>query len=439
MDSRWQLVLGTLGEEDAPFGQGSLVRFRERMVAHDLDRKLVDRTVALAKASGAFGWQKLKAALDSSPLLGAGRVEDTWNLLGRAIRRVVDAVCVATGREFESVVDDAQLDLLDGPSLKAALDINWDEPGERNQALTRLVDQAVALQRWVIDNVREQAERPPVSTELELLEALIAQDIEPDPSDPSGTRVRIRQGTAKDRIPSVGDPEMRHGRKSRSKKFVGYKRHVASVPGANLIVGAEVLPANVPEHRAVPRLVEDVGRHGDLQTVAVDRGYLHVEAVDFLSERGIDVECKPWRSSNRQRFSKDEFDIDLEARQVSCPAGQTATYLMSASTRRGTARFNADTCNRCELKAQCTASKLGRTVSIHALEPLFVRLREMKATPAGRDVLRERVDVEHALARVGRIQGPKARYRGARKNTLDVRRAAAINNLQTIQRLRQAA
>ena len=59
---------------------------RERLMAHDLDRKLVSRTVELAKASGKFGWQHLRAALDSSPLIGAGRVEDTWNLLGRTMR-----------------------------------------------------------------------------------------------------------------------------------------------------------------------------------------------------------------------------------------------------------------------------------------------------------------------------------------------------------------
>src|SRR5687768_12646166 len=29
-DRRWQLVLGTLGQEKAPFGQGTLVRFRVR-------------------------------------------------------------------------------------------------------------------------------------------------------------------------------------------------------------------------------------------------------------------------------------------------------------------------------------------------------------------------------------------------------------------------
>jgi IS5 family transposase len=40
---------------------------------------------------------------------------------------------------------------------------------------------------------------------------------------------------------------------------------------------------------------------------------------------------------------------------------------------------------------------------------------------------------------VDHIQGPKARYKGIRKNTLDVRRVAAIVNLQRIARLAHAA
>jgi hypothetical protein len=55
MDKRWQLVLGCLGATKAPFSQGVLVDFRERMVAHDLDWKLLDRTVELAKRTGKFG------------------------------------------------------------------------------------------------------------------------------------------------------------------------------------------------------------------------------------------------------------------------------------------------------------------------------------------------------------------------------------------------
>lgn len=59
--------------------------------------------------------------------------------------------------------------------------------------------------------------------------------------------------------------------------------------------------------------------------------------------------------------------------------------------------------------------------------------------PEGRAHLRHRTTVEHSLARIDQIQGPKARYKGTRKNTLDLRRVAMVANLQRLARLGKAA
>jgi len=65
--------------------------------------------VALAKQTGRFGWQTVRAALDSSPLLGAGRVQDTWNLIGRALGTVATCAAKAVGRPRAAVVREAAL------------------------------------------------------------------------------------------------------------------------------------------------------------------------------------------------------------------------------------------------------------------------------------------------------------------------------------------
>ena len=86
VDLLWQMALDCLGATKAPFSQGSLHDFRQRLIAHDLDRRLLERTAELAKETGAFDYKKipktLRVAADSKPLQGAGRVEDTINLLG---------------------------------------------------------------------------------------------------------------------------------------------------------------------------------------------------------------------------------------------------------------------------------------------------------------------------------------------------------------------
>lgn len=82
MDRRWQLVLDCLDTEQAPFSKGTLVAFRQRLIAGQIDRRLIERTIEIASQSQEFGPRALRAALDSSPLWGTGRIEDTYSSVG---------------------------------------------------------------------------------------------------------------------------------------------------------------------------------------------------------------------------------------------------------------------------------------------------------------------------------------------------------------------
>jgi hypothetical protein len=433
MDKRWQLALNCLGAKKAPFSQGLLPQFRERMIEHGLDKKLLDRTVELAKRIGKFGWQHLKVALDSSPLLGAGRVLDTWNLIGRALSTVVTCAAKATGRTRDEVLVEADVTVLSQPSLKVALDIDWDDDAQRADALERLLKEVDRLEKWVATYAATQAAEPPLREALVALRRVLAQDLEPDPT--TGQR-RIRRGVAKDRMPSLGDSQMRHGRKSKKHPFNGYKRHFVKVLEPDIIAAAEVLPANQPEQDALGPLVDEVERHGPLQECFLDRGYLGSPRVSQLRSKGVIIRCRPWPSRNRGRFAKDVFDIRLAEHRVVCPAGESAKI----SSVSNIARFPDETCTRCKLRSRCTIAKhRGRTVTIHPQEPLLIELRHATKTRQGRAELRRRITIEHSLARIVQIQGVRARYKGTRKNTLDARRTAALVNLQAIQRLREAA
>ncbi len=427
-DLRWKLVLGDLGKEKASFGQGSLVRFRMRMIEHNLDQKILDRTVELAKKTCGFGWQHLKATFDSSPLRGAGRVEDTWNLIGRAIKNVVHAICVALDVDETKVIEETQLTCIRGPSVKAILDIDWDDPAQKHEALQTLLAEAERLTEWIQEYALPQAQEPPLKEALDDLVQVIEQDLEPDPD---GNGMKVAQGVAKDRMPSLGDKEMRHGRKTRTKPFTGYKRHIVRAIGMDVILGGVVRPANEPEHLATQKLLEDVNRHGHPSELYFDRGYLASSVIQDFVKDGGEIYCKPFQSNNRGYFTKDAFEIDLEQKQVTCPAGEVVEF--KSGGRK--AQFSPTSCNVCTLLDQCTRSKNGRTISIHQQEDTLMRLRARKKTPEGRDKLRKRIVVEHSLVGISRIQGPRARYVGERKNTMDLRRASVICNLQYVQRV----
>jgi IS5 family transposase len=432
VDPRWQLALGCLGAARAPFSQGALVAFRDRLIAHDLDKRLLDKTVALAKARGGFGWQHLRAALDSSPLLGAGRIEDTWNLLGRALATVVTCAAQTLRLPRPQVVRAAGLTLLDAPSLKAALDIDWQDATAQADALARLLAEVDRLEAWVAAQAA-LADAPAVHAALTTLHQVLTQDLEPDPT--SGHR-RIRRGVAPDRQPSIGDPAMRHGRKTKVRTFTGFKRHVVTLVDAGVIVDAVVRPANEPEHATLAQVLPAVTAQGSLRELFIDRGYLASPAIAALDAAGVAIRAKAWTSRNGDRFPKSAFTIDLTAGRITCPAAQTVPLPPGAAT----VHFPATTCQPCPRRAACTsARRRGRSIAVHPQEALLQTLRTAQQDPAGRARLRTRTTIEHTLARVQQVQGPRARYKGLRKNTLDLRRIAVVTNLQRVARLPAAA
>jgi Transposase DDE domain/Transposase domain (DUF772) len=436
-DKGWQVVLDVRGNDEPAFGQGTLVAFRERLIAHDMDRRLLERTVELAKQTGMFDYKKLpktlRLAVDSRPLTGAGKVEDTINLLAHAAKKLLAAAAALSGHEAGALASAAGASLLTSGSIKKNLDLEWNDRAQKQAGLDKLLEHVDALEEWVREYLPEQAERPPLSEHLATLEQLRQQDLEPDPSDPSGTKKRIRQGVAEDRRISIEEPEMRHGRKSKTRTINGYKSHIGMDLDTQLIVACAVTPANRPEAEALGPIAADVGCYPERNKVGelyIDRGYLAANETHQMAANDTEIICKPWSSAAGELFSKQDFLIDLKRKQVTCPAGHSEPLELGT-----TVRFPAPTCAACPLRAQCTTAGAdrGRTIHIAPDEPLQQQLRELARTPVGRQRLRRRVPVEHKLAHLARKQGHRARYKGVRKNLMDVRRHSSVQNLERIQ------
>jgi len=431
VDARWQMVLDCLDAEEPLFAQGTLQQFRQRLIRTDMDRRLLERTRELARETKGFDWKKLpkdlRVAVDSRPLEGAGRVEDTFNLLGHAARKIVECVAELTGRDVEDVCRLAGIPLVRCSSIKAGLDINWNDPNQRDQALETLVEQVNSLNRWL------DKKKLTVDELLQSYIAAVAQVREQDLDESVEGAPRIRQQVAQDRRISIEDAEMRHGRKSKSKRFNGYKEHVAADLDSDLIVACAVTPANAPEETATPQLAADM-EHQKLRIaeLSVDRAYINSQLVSDVEERGGAIVCKPWsgRNGRREMFGKVDFKIDMRAKTITCPAGEIESFEPGQVVE-----FDPEACGPCPLRNKCTHSASGgRSVRIAEDEQRQHRLRKLASTKSGRERLRRRTGIEHRLAHIAARKGPKARYRGTRSNLYDLRRAAVIQNLETIQR-----
>ena len=285
------------------------------------------------------------------------------------------------------------------------------------------------LKDWIGSQLAAEMKKPPLKDEIETLAQLMSQDLEPDPD---GGGVKIREGVAADRRVSVEDREMRHGRKSKSKRFNGYKRHIATDLDSGLILSGAITPANRPEDEAAPELKRDIALQGrGIAELNIDRGYIASPLVDEILGAGGQVVCNRWVARNGKSFAKGAFKLNLRDLTITCPAGETERIEFGSVVE-----FDPEACDHCHLRASCTAARAGngRTVAIAENERLQHGLRKLQKTRTGRAKLRERVGVEHKLAHLARRQGRRARYRGMRKNLFDLRRACAIQNFETIQR-----
>ena len=174
--------------------------------------------------------------------------------------------------------------------------------------------------------------------------------------DLTGPVPPLRRGVAKDRRISVRkNSQMRHGRKSRSVLFDGYKRHVLRNLDTGLLPAVGITPANAPEASVTGAITADLDAAGRrLAELHIDRAYL---SSALVRDRGPDLAifCKAWRVRNPGgRFAKDQFTLDFAAGQLTCPAGVSMPFETGK-----TVRFPAGTCAACPLRARCTPSAAG--------------------------------------------------------------------------------
>jgi hypothetical protein len=269
-DKRGQMGLDGLGAQHPPCSRGTLFHFRTRLIAHNLEKTLLARTVALAEQTGGCGARHLRAALDSPPLVGAGRVEDTLTLLGHALRKAVGRAAKALDTSAEVRMADAGLELGGQSSLHAALALDGGAPTARASARRLVLEEVERWTNW-LEQPRLTAHESPRHAVLETIEQRVAQETEPDPEGGPGAR-RLTHHVAPDRRLSVADADMRHGRTRSATTFNGCTAPRVLALDHHRTRAVVVCPANQPDPEAVERLAEEVEQGPGLFQWDIDRG-----------------------------------------------------------------------------------------------------------------------------------------------------------------------
>jgi len=417
-DLRWKVALDLdLASVEAPFAKSTFQAFRVRLTVHRQEGLAFEKSIKAAREAGLLP-QKLRVALDSSPVRGRGAVKDTFNLLSEAIAAVVRSVAKKQAASAKIVGRKAGLARhIEAPSIKGTVVVDWDDDRAVSEFLDGLLadaERAVAL-----------AEQAGYATdEVALLTKVITQDVErPTPEGPP----RIRQGVAPGRTVSVQDPEMRHGHKSNGKVYSGHKAHVAAELESGIITAVTVTAPGEPDGAQVESLVAQTGElsGGSVEQVIGDTAYGTRTALTQASEVEVELVTK-MPAPPEGRHGPGDFQVSPDGKTARCPAG-IASAKMNRRDDGYLHRWSAESCGACTLKPACTRADR-RTLLV---PPDFHerRRRERYArSEEGRALLRQRMAVEHGLGRLKNLGAGTARYFGrAKTHSQWLWTAAAVN------------
>ena len=434
-DLRWKVALD-LPLDFPGIDPSSLSVYRKRLIENGQERYAFDRFVEVGREAG-FIPDKVTLLTDTTWVKGAGAVQDTYTLLRKGVRKLLRALgyhLPGQRRGLSKQVRELVQTYVD-QDRKAQID--WSDPRARVEQLKVLVDDAEA----VLDLAAEQADDAEVREIGWVLTKILGDDLVTDEAgDP-----QIGEGTAPDRIISMTDTQMRHGRKSAARRFDGFKNSVSTELTSELILDITDVPAPGSDGAHLIPTIERVEAHAGVtvERVIGDGAYGSGDnraACANYPSHSIDL-VSPRSQPHNPEVDKSAFQIDIEAQRATCPRGHTVTG-KDRKDRQGRPilafAFARSDCETCPLFARCVRSKsAGRTVRTHAHEALLREARQRQQTDEFKETYSLRGRVEGKIAELVRHGLRETRYLGEQKRQLQRLWTGAAVNLKRLFKLAQ--
>jgi transposase len=438
-DLRWKLALH-MRLDEAAFHPSLLTRFRDRLEKHGLQRLAFDSVLNLLVDGG---WVKKasRQRIDSTHIHGLvremGRLECVRESLRLALEAVADAgtVPVPASTLWQRYVDGKY----DWRQSKEAMSRDLSAAG-------RDVHEFLAWADLQDEAVRQLA---PVV----VLRRVFSENF--NPVDASAIPLRSRVSGS---VQNPHDPDAQWSTKSTIKHndWVGYKVQVAETvpedgargkgePTAGFIVSMTTQPATGSDKPGMDLALEEQRDQGLLPPPVVYGDGAYVSGVDLALAAAESRELRgpaPSPPKNDGLFTSVEFNVDLDRRQATCPAGQASTNcscLTTAATGIANYRFEwgGTTCARCPLRSQCVAAGVRHRTLLVGEHHMHLQRRrlEMKTDAYVQD-MKNRNAIEGTHSELSRGHGLKqSRYRGLARQRLQNWTIGAACNLKRLYRL----
>jgi len=429
-DLRWKVALN-ISLDYRGFHPSSLSVFRARLVEHKQERYAFDRLLKVSREAGLLA-DKVTLLTDTTDVKGAGAVQDTYTLLRKSIRKLLKTLGYHLPGKRQGCAAEIERLISTYVDQDRRAEADWSDPAVRQAQLGILVADSEAA----LDLALAQTDDP----EVHSLGWMIAKILGDDVATNGRGEPQIAEGTAADRIISLEDPEMRHGRKSAAHKFNGYKVSTSIDQASELILDLADLPASAGDGKALMPSIARVEDHVGVtvESVLGDGAYGSGENRAACAERPenpIDL-LSPMRRPADPAVDKSAFAIDFDAQTATCPHGQTVSASSSKTDEDRTSHkftFDRATCLTCPLFERCVRSQTtGRTLTTSPYEAYLRAARERQQTDEFKQRYRLRSRVEGKQAELVGHGLRNTRYLGEAKRSLQRLYLGAAVNLKRI-------
>jgi transposase len=440
----WKYAL-SLPLDDEGFDASILVDFRQRLVDHAAQDRLLDPILRVCRQ---HGWLKAggKQRTDSTWVIANVRGLSSLESVGESLRAALNEIAdVAPDWLLEIVSPDwfdryvHRFELQRFPKAKSAQETLRRQVGEDSWHL---------LQAATHEQAPQSVQACPSLARL--------QQVWNQHFERVAGLIRWRDGPAVESAERVISPYETDARASRKREteWVGYKVHLTETCGeedaVHLIVQAQITAATRQDVEETMPLLGDLQARDLVPEVRlVDSGYVSGEVLAAHTELGIELigplnEVCGWQ--HETGYGVSAFQVDWHKQQVRCPQGHLSQNWCSGRHNRGEevirVSFSAVTCHACPVKELCTKreNSKGRilTLSPQPLSEARSRRRTEQDTPSFQRRYALRAGIEGSLSEGVRSHGlRRARYRGQPKTQVQAQAIAAAINLVRIRQMLQ--
>ncbi|MEV0695611.1 IS1182 family transposase [Streptomyces sp. NPDC050388] len=425
--------------DDPGFHHSVPADFRERLARDDRADRLLDLALARLKEAGLVR-ERTTQRTDSTHVLAAVRDLTRLELVTEAVRAALEEVARTASHLLTGLVDEDW-------------GLRYGRPVRLGKNPTRPKTRILAAGNDACRLLEHLHQHGPdrFGPQAEALRRIVVQNYYRDAAG------RLRRRTADDgglppsssAIVSPYDTTaryVRHGHIIRWKGFAAHVTETCASGGVNVITDVATTSAATNDAQALPGIHNRLARRGLLPAEhLVDGGYtslVHLERAEREHQVTVSgpLPGNPTRRHRRNEgFDRDDFPIDFDRRQVTCPQGQLSAgwhgpYPTSSPTAAPliVARFTKGQCRPCPARAHCTTTvDSARTVGFppRELRDLQLRVRAEQQTPGWKARYAVRSGVEGTINEFAHGHGMRrCRYRGQPKAHLQhVLTAIAVN------------